>query len=583
MKYLKILFFIISLSASSQVIGVDILNRNKLTTVEMNSITVAQGLKDGSEILNTDTNTIWRYDGTQWNNTGTGGGGVTDHGGLSGLGDDDHAQYFNQARGDARYLQTEVDGSITNELQTISKVGSTVTLSDGGGSFTDDNTQRTDEEIEDIIGNRLIGGTNTTVVYDDVSGETTINSTGSGGSDVVDPLSPVSPLIWGPGPKDEFYADYPFPSTTFPSNGIAFITDSIAPAPSFDSLSDISKGSPATNSSSTLRVLADPDSDGNYNEIDWTPPVGGGGDFLANGTVPMTGNLQLGNNNINGLDDLVFADQDGNGHQLTTSIFNTQDFGLVPNGLAPKVLGYDFISQRWEIESSEILTQSTGVRKDAANVLSNDFTLRNSNLAGITIDGQSDTTTLQGGENGVSSIELSLFDNTAIIDIESNGIGADYTFNGTTDDPTDVLTRAAGDALYSSGGSSPISTANVTISNPDMSGGAVDTTIVPAQGANTIIVPIYAEWIASGVSGGTGNQTLIVRRDGADIRSVIFALSSTSNSNGNLDVSNTVNYNNTTGVNAPLEIRLTSANLDNLTANIDVRVYYWVQDLTNGF
>jgi hypothetical protein len=32
-----------------------------------------------------------------------GGGGVTDHGGLSGLADDDHPQYLNNARGDARY------------------------------------------------------------------------------------------------------------------------------------------------------------------------------------------------------------------------------------------------------------------------------------------------------------------------------------------------------------------------------------------------------------------------------------------------------------------------------------------------
>ncbi len=33
-----------------------------------------------------------------------GGGGVTDHGALTGLGDDDHPQYHNDARGDARYL-----------------------------------------------------------------------------------------------------------------------------------------------------------------------------------------------------------------------------------------------------------------------------------------------------------------------------------------------------------------------------------------------------------------------------------------------------------------------------------------------
>jgi hypothetical protein len=42
------------------------------------------------------------------------GGGVTDHGALTGLGDDDHPQYFNQARGDARYYtETESDALFT--------------------------------------------------------------------------------------------------------------------------------------------------------------------------------------------------------------------------------------------------------------------------------------------------------------------------------------------------------------------------------------------------------------------------------------------------------------------------------------
>lgn len=40
------------------------------------------------------------------------GAGVTDHGALTGLGDDDHAQYYNQARGDARYLRSGVDVDI---------------------------------------------------------------------------------------------------------------------------------------------------------------------------------------------------------------------------------------------------------------------------------------------------------------------------------------------------------------------------------------------------------------------------------------------------------------------------------------
>jgi hypothetical protein len=49
--------------------------------------------------------------------TGGGGGGVSDHGDLTGLADDDHPQYLNNARGDARYaglahthLQSEITG-----------------------------------------------------------------------------------------------------------------------------------------------------------------------------------------------------------------------------------------------------------------------------------------------------------------------------------------------------------------------------------------------------------------------------------------------------------------------------------------
>ncbi len=38
---------------------------------------------------------------------------------------------------DAGYLTSEVDGSVTNEIQTISRTGTTVTLSNGGGSYTD--------------------------------------------------------------------------------------------------------------------------------------------------------------------------------------------------------------------------------------------------------------------------------------------------------------------------------------------------------------------------------------------------------------------------------------------------------------
>jgi hypothetical protein len=45
-----------------------------------------------------------------------GGGGVSDHGALSGLADDDHTQYFNQTRGDARFAQ--LAGSSSQDFAT---------------------------------------------------------------------------------------------------------------------------------------------------------------------------------------------------------------------------------------------------------------------------------------------------------------------------------------------------------------------------------------------------------------------------------------------------------------------------------
>ncbi len=53
------------------------------------------------------------------------------------------------------YLTSEVDGDTTNELQTISKVGNTVTLSNGGGSFTDTDTdtQLTETQVDNFVAN----------------------------------------------------------------------------------------------------------------------------------------------------------------------------------------------------------------------------------------------------------------------------------------------------------------------------------------------------------------------------------------------------------------------------------------------
>lgn len=47
------------------------------------------------------------------------GGGVTDHGALMGLGDDDHTQYLNTTRGDARYYtKAQVDTALGSKADT---------------------------------------------------------------------------------------------------------------------------------------------------------------------------------------------------------------------------------------------------------------------------------------------------------------------------------------------------------------------------------------------------------------------------------------------------------------------------------
>lgn len=57
---------------------------------------------EGSLGYATDTNEFGSYDGSAWT-WGQGGSGVTDHGDLDGLADDDHPQYLTHAEGDAAY------------------------------------------------------------------------------------------------------------------------------------------------------------------------------------------------------------------------------------------------------------------------------------------------------------------------------------------------------------------------------------------------------------------------------------------------------------------------------------------------
>ena len=73
------------------------------------------------------THLQWRFDGVNWVDVialsalGVTGGdvGVTDHGALTGLSDDDHGQYHNDARGDVRYYtKAQVDTSLSGKAAT---------------------------------------------------------------------------------------------------------------------------------------------------------------------------------------------------------------------------------------------------------------------------------------------------------------------------------------------------------------------------------------------------------------------------------------------------------------------------------
>ena len=107
------------------------------------------GLADGF-ILKWDAGT------SKWI-TVAGSGGVTDHGALTGLFDDDHPQYHNNARGDARY--------------------SPISHNHPAGSISN-----LDEAIDDRVAALLVAGANMTLTYNDAAGTLTLDAAGGGGS-----------------------------------------------------------------------------------------------------------------------------------------------------------------------------------------------------------------------------------------------------------------------------------------------------------------------------------------------------------------------------------------------------------------
>ncbi len=72
--------------------------------------------------------------------------GDIDHGGLSGLGDDDHSQYHNDTRGDARYYTQTLIASVSN-----GEGASLVGIEDSAGNFAAVNVEAALAELQSNI------------------------------------------------------------------------------------------------------------------------------------------------------------------------------------------------------------------------------------------------------------------------------------------------------------------------------------------------------------------------------------------------------------------------------------------------
>lgn len=77
----------------------------------------------GSTVATDGQALVWNAGFAEWRPATVSSGGVTDHGALTGLADDDHANYHTDARGDVRYyLKSEVDTALAGKASAISRV-----------------------------------------------------------------------------------------------------------------------------------------------------------------------------------------------------------------------------------------------------------------------------------------------------------------------------------------------------------------------------------------------------------------------------------------------------------------------------
>lgn len=100
---------IADLAVSLTTVVDDLLSTSDTEALSANQGRVLKGLVDDKQDTLVSATNIKTVNGNSLLGSGdlviSGGGGVTDHGALTGLADDDHTQYHNAARGDARYSQ----------------------------------------------------------------------------------------------------------------------------------------------------------------------------------------------------------------------------------------------------------------------------------------------------------------------------------------------------------------------------------------------------------------------------------------------------------------------------------------------
>lgn len=135
---------------------------------------------DASAVTGTKTVTLPNADVT----LGSGGGGVTDHGALTGLVDDDHPQYHNDARGDARYSAVGHSHTGTYDPAGSAAAAQAAAIQRANHTGTQVASTISDfaEAVDDRVAALLVQGSGITLTYNDAAGTLTVAATG-GSSD----------------------------------------------------------------------------------------------------------------------------------------------------------------------------------------------------------------------------------------------------------------------------------------------------------------------------------------------------------------------------------------------------------------